>query len=297
MRAAVFGANGYIGRHLVHYLVHQKNIRPAVFDVQPEFNGDEAVSYQMMNIADAGQWGKWDAAFDIIYFFAGLTGTEVSFDRYEQFVQVNELGLLHLLNRIKDLPHPPKVIFPSTRLVYKGVKDTPLKEDAEKEWKTVYASSKYNGELYLNMYRRLYGIDYSIFRICVPYGNLLGGNQSYGTISFFLDRALKGQPIGLYGDGTLKRTFTHIGDICRQVTEVSALELSSGECYNVDGETYSLLDIATIIAKKYGVDVTFHEWPARALQLESGDTIFDGSKIRQCIEKPCQHALQQWINL
>ena len=105
--------------------------------------------------------------------------------------------------------------------MYKGVEDTPLHEESEKEFKTIYASSKYNGELYLKMHRLYYDIDFSVFRICVPYGNLFDANFSYGTLGFFISQASKGQPIQLYGDGSLKRTFTYVEDICNQIVRAS----------------------------------------------------------------------------
>ena len=40
------------------------------------------------------------------------------------------------------------------------------------------------------------------------------GNYSYGTIGFFLSKAMKKENINMYGDGELKRTFTHVYDIC-----------------------------------------------------------------------------------
>lgn len=295
MKIAVFGANGYLGQHLVYYL-NQKGHRPVCFDIQNEMNGNLTGEYHRFDITDKTSFVSFDESFEYLYFFSGLTGTDVSIDRYEDYIKVNETGLLHLLQRVKGFSKKPKIIFPSTRLVYKGIEDTPLAEDAPKEFKTIYASSKYNGELYLQMFRNLYGIDYTVFRICVPYGNAVGGQLSYGTIGFFLDRATKSEPISLFGDGRLKRTFTHVMDVCRQIVDVAELAESNGQCYNTDGETYSLLDVAGIIGKKYNVPVVFKEWPAKALQLESGDTIFDPTRIKKMISPTLYHAFQQWIN-
>jgi len=146
------------------------------------------------------------------------------------------------------------------------------------------------------MFHSLYGINYSVFRICVPYGNMLSSQLSYGTLSFFLDKALSKEPISLFGDGSLKRTFTHVMDVCRQVVEVAELPASDGQCFNIDGETFSLKDTAEMIGEKYGVPVVFREWPARALQLESGDTIFDSSRIRQLLNPTINYSLKEWIN-
>ncbi|TCJ14189.1 NAD(P)-dependent oxidoreductase [Flaviaesturariibacter flavus] len=296
MNVAVFGCNGYLGQHIVHYLLHEKGAAVTGFDLQEGYSGTDAIAYRKLDITDAAQVRSIEEGFDAIYYFTGLTGTDISFERYELFVQVNELGLLHLLQQLRGFTKKPKIIFPSTRLVYKGVEGVPLAEDAEKEFKTIYASSKYNGEQYLEMYRNLFGLDYTIFRICVPYANLVAGALSYGTIGFFLDKARKGETISLFGDGGLRRTFTHVQDLCRQIVEVAQLPGSNGQTFNTDGETYSLKEVATMIAGKYGAGVQLVPWPEKALKLESGDTIFDATRIRSLFPQSLTYSLSQWIN-
>jgi len=61
--------------------------------------------------------------------------------------------------------------------------------------------------------------------------------------------------------------------------QVATMDETDGEIYNLGGETYSLLEVAELVAKKYGSTVAFAEWPAQAALIESGDTIFDSTKI------------------
>lgn len=295
MKIAVFGANGYIGSHLVKYIRENKDWEIYGYDIQDSFMGEKGIKYFKTDISNKANLDL-DEELEQVYFFSGLTGTEVSIDRYEDYIRVNEIGILNLLHYLKERNKKPRIIFPSTRLVYKGVEGKPLKEDDEKEFRTIYASSKYNGEVYLEMFRNLYDIDYSVFRICVPYANMLGGKFSYGTIGFFMDKAMQQLPVTLYGDGRLKRTFTHVMDVCRQMIEVAIKPESNGVCFNIDGETFSLLEIASLIGEKYGVPVVKQEWPEKALLLESGDTIFDASRIRALLPGTIQYSLKEWIN-
>ncbi|TCZ73131.1 NAD-dependent epimerase/dehydratase family protein [Flaviaesturariibacter aridisoli] len=295
-KVAVFGSNGYLGQHMVHYLLREKGAVVTGFDLADAYAGSDSIAYRRMDITKPADVQTLEEGFDTIYYFTGLTGTDISFDRYELFVSVNELGLLHLLQHLRGMEKKPKIVFPSTRLVYKGAEGKPLAEDDEKEFKTIYASSKYNGEQYLAMYRNLFGLDYTVFRVCVPYANLVAGALSYGTVGFFLGKAQNGEAISLFGDGGLKRTFTHVWDICRQVVEVSALPESSGCVFNTDGETFSLKEAAGLIAGKYGVELRYVPWPEKALQLESGDTIFDGSRIRSLFPNTLTFSLQEWIH-
>jgi UDP-glucose 4-epimerase len=293
MRAAILGSNGYLGRHLVYYL-DKLDWDITCFGAHDNLNSK--YPYHKLDVTNLGKVGQINWDYDFVFYFVGLTGTMVAFDRYKDFIDVNETGLLNVITTIKKGKNKAKIVFPSTRLVYKGIEKMPLKENAEKEFKTIYASSKFNGELYLEMYRRSFGLDYTVFRICVPYGNLFDTNFSYGTIGFFLDNALKNGKITLFGDGSLKRTFTHVLDICKQIVEVSLLPVSNGECYNIEGQTFSLREVASLIGERYSASLEYLEWPDAALKLESGDTIFDAGKIKMVMTDSLQHSLENWIN-
>lgn len=296
-KIAVFGCNGYLGQNLVKYLIDDKNSIVVGFDLNQEYSGDSAITYKKIDVTSRIDINGFEEGFDTIYYFSGLTGTDISIERYDSFINVNEIGFLNLLNRIQSFSKKPKIIFPSTRLVYKGIDGVPLCEDAEKEFKTIYASSKYNGEKYLAMHKNLFELDYTVFRIGVPYGNLVANAMSYGTVGFFLGKAQKGEDISIYGDGGARRTFTHVWDICRQIVEVAALPASNGQVFNIDGENLSLRETATLIAKKYSVNLHFTAWPKYTLKFESGDTIFNSNRIRAILPETCTFRLDKWIEL
>lgn len=86
---------------------------------------------------------------------------------------------------MKESGSTARIVFPSTRLVYKGQQNVLLKEDAEKAPNTIYALNKLACEYMLAMYQKAFGIHYTIFRICVPYGSLIKSGTSYGTLGFF----------------------------------------------------------------------------------------------------------------
>ena len=134
-------------------------------------------------------------------------------------------------------------------MVYKGY-DKPLKEEGEKESKTIYAANKIACEGYLQAYHDSFDIPYTVFRICIPYGNLLSTDYSFGTVGFFIKQAKAGNDITLYGGGNIKRTFTHMEDLCFQIVEGAMKNESDGQIYNVGGETLSLKQAAETIASQ-----------------------------------------------
>lgn len=277
MKVAVIGGKGYIGSHLVFYLKN-KGIVPMVYDVQD----DNVLNYKKIDITNQLSIAEIDLDVDYIFMFAGLTGTYVGFDNYIKYNAINEIGLLNLLDSIRNSKFRPRIVFPSTRLVYKGT-DKALNEEDEKESKTIYAVNKMACEGILQAYKSSFDIPYTVFRICVPYGNLLSNDYSFGTIGFFIKQASIGKNITLYGGGTLKRTFTHIEDLCYQVIEGAFSPDSNGEVYNVGGETYSLREAAEIIAVKFGTKVVEVPWPERDSRIESGHTYFNDTKIRNLL--------------
>lgn len=290
----ILGANGYIGRHLVYYL-NQRGFRVFAYDIQPEpnLNLPAEIPYEQFDICQNYKHINLDV--DFLFVFSGITGTKNGFEQYKTFIEVNEIGLLNILSMVKEMERKPKIIFPSTRLVYKGM-EQPLAEEAEKEAKTIYAANKLACEQYLKIYAHCFGITYTIYRICVPYGNLFDGEFSYGTIGAFLNRAKSGGPITLYGDGKIKRTLTHVISVCQQITDSMALPASDNSTFNIAGETFSLKELAVKIAAIYGTPVTYIPWNDLDWKIESGSTEFDGRKIEELVEIDQEWKFDEWIS-
>ena len=278
VKIAIIGSIGFIGKHIEWYLRQRGEKEIFTYDCvdSNEWN------YRKVDLSSEESVHTIDVNVDYIYFFAGLTGTFVGFDKINSYVDVNEKGLLHLLNHIRLSPYRPKIIFPSTRLVYQGA-DKALTEEAKKETKTIYAVNKLACEGYLYAYRQSFDIPYTIFRICIPYGNLIEGDYSFGTVGFFLKMAQQGKDITLYGGGHNKRTFTHMSDLCYQLITASQKPESNGEIYNIGGEILSLREAAECIAKIYQVNIVDIDWPDRDLRIESGHTYFDAGKIQHLL--------------
>ena len=294
-QSILFGSNGYIGRHLTSALRASGQFVIGV-GIEDQAVG-EIDTYLQINCTDQKKLLNIDFDVDAVYVFAGLTGTQAGFTEYQKFLDLNDRVLLNILNAVRISGYNPRIVFPSTRLVYKGVEKTPLVETAEKEAKTLYAQNKLSCESYLQMFANAFGIEYTTFRICVPYGNIFGGEYSYGTIGFFLNLARSGKNILLYGDGSLMRTFSHVEDITAAIIETLKRSGSVNQIYNIGGnDNISLLDVAQIIAKKYGVGVEFAPWPEAALKIESGDTIFNDQKIKALTGLSYTNDFLQWIN-
>lgn len=286
MKCLFFGAGGYLGKHMV-YALRQ--------------NGDEVV------IPLASDGGRLDLTrlnalvnidwnVDAVYMFAGVTGTGVSFDQYDKFLLGNEFSLLNVLDSIRRSSARPRVIFPSTRLVYQG-SDTPLLENATKESKTLYSVNKIACEHYLHAFSNAFSVPYTILRICVPYANMLGQEYSYGTIGSFISQASKTGRIRLYGGGTVRRTFSHIEDLCRITLLTAEHPGTVNKIYNMPGDDLSLYEAASFVAARLGATVECVDWPELDVRIESGSTVFDGALILDTLQTVVHHRFSDWATI
>jgi UDP-glucose 4-epimerase len=283
MKCIVFGGNGYIGANLVEFL---------------KFNGC-AVNKGIHNnprfdLRDRDLISTIDWNVDCVFMMAGKTGTLVSFDKYQDFLFDNQLILLNILDSIRKSGYRPKIIFPSTRTVYKG-DEKALSINSVLESKTLYAANKIACEQILHAYSFAYNIPFNILRICVPYGNNVGDEYSFGTLQFFLEQWNENGVIELFGDGHAKRTFSHINDICKSFYLLAKNTEIVNSVFNIPGETFSLLDLALLITKS-PERIVFKDWPLMHQRIETGSTFFESEFLEEELKIDTSGKLKKWIS-
>ena len=293
-KIVIVGANSYIARNLLWVLKEKKEeYQVKLYDcAEQHIDGDDR--YTAIDILDEQLVARIDMDCDLLYMFVGKTGSMNGFDEYNTFIDINERAILNVLNEYRNQKSEAKIVFPSTRLVYKG-RSGAQKEDAPKEFKTIYAMNKYACEMYLEQYQRVFGVKYCILRICVPYGTLVPNATSYGTAEFMLGKAMNGENITLFGDGSVRRTLVHMRDLCDTMIIAGLHEGCINDVYNIGGEDYSLREMGELIANKHGVNIDYVEWPEMALKIESGDTVFDDSKLKGIIGETIKSRFTEWI--
>ena len=187
-KISILGANSYIARNYIYYLNKEHKDSEIKLYGHSDKQIDAYKNYIKIDFSNINELNKIDWNTDYIYIFIGKTGTLNGFIEYENFLDINEKYLLHILNKYMEKKSKAKIIFLSTRLVYKESKK-PLTEDMPKDFKTIYAINKFACENYLKMYNNLYNIPYVILRLCVPYGSYKSGKLSYGLMGFFINKA------------------------------------------------------------------------------------------------------------
>lgn len=292
-KAIIFGANGYLGRNITFYLFN-KGYSLNIFDLHNS-SIDSYSFYEQLDILDKENLKLIDFNVDYVFILSGLNGTASGFDKYEDFIKVNEIGTLNILNQVKESNSKARIIFPSTRLIYKENNHHALSEESEKKFNTIYALNKNFCENVLQIYSDVFNIKYNTFRISVPYGNLIGNQYNYGTISFFLKKALNGENITIYGKGKSRRTFTHIYDIINIIEQVISIECTENQIYNIGGESLTLKEVATILARQFNVGVDYIDWPVIEKKIEVGDSVFNSEKIDKLLNYKYAYHFKDWV--
>lgn len=281
----VIGANGFLGRNLCHYVTAQGHDVVAV-GRQPISEtasaGHGTLNYIRVDMGNQAAVATLPVdQVDMIFMMAGKTGTTDGFSNYAEYVRSNELALLNLLDAHVRSGASARIIFPSTRLVYQGNTDVHLRENDPKDCKSIYAANKLACEHYLEAYAHAYDVPFTTYRICVPYGQIIAGPYSYGTLGFMLRQAREDRCITLFGNGSVKRTFTHVADILHVMQQYSQKEETRNKTFNIgSNDNFSLRQLAEMIGKKTGCDIAFKEWPEFLLRTESGDTMFDDHALQ-----------------
>ncbi len=180
---------------------------------------------------------------------------------------------------------PPPLVFTSTNKVYGGLTDVAMRQVGRRyepvddhvrrhgigearplDFHSPYGCSKGAADQYVVDYARTFGLPAVAFRMSCIYGPHQCGNEDQGWVAHFLLRALKGEPITLYGDGMQVRDVLFADDLVDAFLVAQAeMPKLTGEAFNVGGgpaNTISLLDLLDQIARLTGVqpDVRFGAW-------------------------------------
>lgn len=292
----ITGSNGYLGSHIAEKLIKDGNnvilsdiSKNSIIDCPNYIQDDLLKPKKLIDILKD---------VEIIFFFTGRTGpADDSFKNPHEFILGNELTLVNLLKEVRILKKKPRIIFPSTRLIYKGSEVSSIDEDSCLEAKTIYAVNKIACENYLDLYQRCFDINYTIFRISLPYGSFIKSDKiSHGVMSFLLNKAQKGEDLSIFGSGEQVGTFTHIKDLVNMLVLGSFNPETINKSYNVGGKNeLNMKEVINAISNKYNVNASFVPWPDVSFFAEHGDIIFDSSKLKKEIDYDCKYDFFEWL--
>lgn len=267
MRILITGGAGFIGSHIVRYLLAEKYTMVVLDDLSTS-------SLEHLSELDVVLWKK-DICnpdiihqivfekFDVIVHLAAQTMVDSSIKDPIFDASENIMGTLNVLEAARQCG--ARVVFASTAAAYGDVveDDLPVVESQALSPQSFYGLTKVGVEKYLELYHRHYGLDYVICRFANVYGERQGDKGEGGVISIFAKRIAAGKDITIYGDGSQTRDFVYAGDIARGICKAMTTE-NVNTVYNLSTQTEtSLLDLVRIMSEVSGCEITPKFGPVR----------------------------------
>ena len=216
-KIAIFGGGGFLGSTICDRLPddgHQIKIfeRPRV-EPYRAFSQDEVVEWVTGDFSSTHDIESFIDGVDVVLHLVSSTLPRGSNEDVVFDVQSNLISSLHLLNAMvaKEIK---KIIFISSGgTVYGHPIYTPLDEEHPTNPTVSYGITKLAIEKYLLLFQSLHGIKATILRVANPYGERQRIETAQGAVGVFLSKALRHQPIEIWGDGSVIRDYVYVGDV------------------------------------------------------------------------------------
>jgi UDP-glucose 4-epimerase len=257
MNIGVIGGSGYIGSHVVDKLIEHGH-EVTVFDIMKPHRND--VRHLYIDITELSKTAvALTGDYDAIYLLAAMADVN---DVYKNPVEAGEVNILGVANVLEAARRNEidRVILASTVWVYGLSSEREVDENTPlhiEKADHVYTSSKIAAELYCQSYQKLYGQKFTILRYGIPYGPRARGGT---VVAIFVRRALNGEPLTIFGDGSQYRNFIYVADLADG--NVAALKGSAAnQMYNLEGmRPITVKEVAETVKKLIGdVEIEYKE--------------------------------------
>lgn len=271
MKCVIFGGAGFIGSHIADALVASGH-EVRVFD-HPNIDTRNLTGIlSQIEVISGDFFNEKDLApalsgAEIVVHLVSSTIPSSSNENPTYDVQTNLIGTLRMLNLARNAGIRKIVFASSGGTVYGQPTISPIPETHPTEPLCSYGITKLSIEKYLQLYQYLYGLEYVVLRLSNPYGerqNPLGG---LGAVTAFLAKVAEGEPVTVWGDGTVQRDYFYVGDLASAF--VKAIEQSPlSRIFNIgSGTRLSLNELLSAIRTATNEPIEVIHTPARKLDV------------------------------
>ena len=209
--------------------------------------------------------------------------------------ETNVVGALKVLDAMVE-NNVGKIVFSSSGGTVYGIPDSiPITEDAPNFPISAYGIGKLAIEKYLNLYSYLYGMHAVALRISNPYGPGQAPEKGQGVIATFVKRALLGETIEIYGDGSVVRDFIYIDDVIDALIASEQIRKPFSLVNIGLGQGISLLEVLVSIEKVLGNKVTATFRPSRVCDVP--EVVLDVQKARSVLGWRPKHSFEEGLKM
>jgi len=290
-RVLVLGADGFLGANLaiaLHLIGARVTATTRRSKSRIESYADQIIYGDLSDTAVAKMAVQnQEFIFDLIGQTGAVESNTASYNNFKLECQPH----LNIFKACADLNTKAVLVFCSSRLVYGKPTYLPVDEEHPLSPDSLYAVHKITLENYLSVFSRTSGLRSTVIRLSNPYGpNIEAKDQSYGLINIFIQKALNGEPLVIYGDGSQQRDYIHTRDLCAAFLSAATNPASYGQTFNLGGETsVSIREVAEIISEiTHKKPLEFIDWPHDHKLVESGDFATSLRKTNSILDLPQQ---------
>lgn len=255
----------------------------------------DAVTFVRANLADPGLVEIVAAAApDVVFHLAAQIDVRASVIDPANDARINILGTINLAEVARTAGVQNIVFSSSGGSIYGTRAQLPVSEDAPLNPLSPYAVSKVSGELYLNAFSQLYGLQCTHLALANVYGPRQDPHGEAGVVAIFAQNLLDGRPTRVFADGGNTRDYVYVGDVA------AAFLLASGATgdrrrFNVGtGVRTSDRELHTLVARAAGAPDEPLFAPARLGDVR--DSVIDASRAERELGWAPVHDLETGVN-
>jgi UDP-glucose 4-epimerase len=289
----ITGGLGFIGSNLARRLVHLGADVLLVDSLIPQYGGNERniagiESRVRVNIADVRTQPTMNRLVqgqDYIFNLAGQVSHIDSMEDPFTDLEINCRSQLHILEACRHNNPYVKIVFAGTRQQYGKPDYLPLDERHLMHPTDVNGINKMAGEWYHILYNNVYGVRASSLRITNTYGPRQYVRDSrMGFIGWFIRKAVKGEEITIYGDGSQLRDFNYVDDVVDAFLRAGASDLANGQVFNLGGYPVSHLELTRLLIDVAGSgSYRLVPWPPERKVIDIGSVYSSYEKIKNVL--------------
>ena len=265
-RVLITGGAGFIGSHLARHFASCGEVTVLDDLRSGHARNLEGVACRFMrgSILDDAALREAIAGAEEVYHLAAMVSVPESVAKPAECAELNTEGTRRVLEAAMAAG-VRKVVLASSAAIYGDNPTVPKLEIMPPEPKSPYAETKLAGEHLLEAYRRSHGIGTTSLRFFNVFGPRQDPRSAYAAaVPIFIAKALRGEPIGIHGDGGQTRDFIHVTDIVGALAFAGASAEMHGT-YNVGyGRSQSILELAQEILRLTGSKSRIDHLPTRA---------------------------------
>jgi UDP-glucose 4-epimerase len=216
--------------------------------------------------------------YDIVFHLVSATTPAIANVDKIADLRSNVGSTLHLLEACRTQGVARIIFVSSGGTIYGISREFPTSEDAPCWPISAYGISKLAVERYLHLYEYLHNLDYRVLRVSNPFGPYQSGVKNQGVIAAFLMRAIAGQRLQVWGDGSVSRDYLYVDDVSLAL-ELAALHEGPDRIFNVgSGVARSLNEVIKAIQVIVGGRLMVEYTKARSVDVPA--TALDITRAR-----------------